>query len=206
MIAVAKPIRREKSPPAWHCGFLAMLPQIRTQARVAFRAAKQEAKEELITEVVANAFCAYARLVERGKADLAYATPLAMFAICQVRAGRRVGAKLTVRDISSPRAQMIKGITLERIDKFNREEGEWREVLIEDRKAGPAETAAARIDVPAWFRSLTCRDRRIAQALARGESTREVAKMFGLTAGRVSQLRQEFKQSWDAFHGDLNAA
>lgn len=183
-----------------------MLPQIRRQARVAFRAAKPEAKEELVAEVVANAFCAYARLVERCKADLAYATPLATFAICQVRAGRRIGTKLNVRDVSSPYARMAKGITLERIDRFNKEEGEWLEVLIEDRKAGPADTAAARIDVPAWFRSLTRRERKIAHALARGEATSTVAKMFGLSAGRVSQLRQEFKRSWEMFHGDLAVA
>jgi hypothetical protein len=65
MIAFAKPSSKT------HDKFLAMLPAIAEQARHAFRAAKPELKEELIAEVVANAFCAFVRLVERGKKDLA---------------------------------------------------------------------------------------------------------------------------------------
>jgi hypothetical protein len=82
-------------------------------------------------------------------------------------------------------------------------EGEWKEALIEDRKAGPAETAAARIDVAHWFRSLARKKRRIAQTLARGEGTGKVASMFGLTAGRISQLRGELAESWAEFQGEL---
>jgi hypothetical protein len=52
----------------------------RRQASLAFRNALPEAREELIAEVVANAYHAYARLVERGKKDVAFATPLAQYA------------------------------------------------------------------------------------------------------------------------------
>jgi len=95
-----------------HAQFVAMLPQIRKLARLAFRAARPELKEELIAEVVANAFCAFNRLVERGKEDIAYATPLAAFAVKQVRSGRRVGGRLNVRDITSRHAQLAKGIAV----------------------------------------------------------------------------------------------
>jgi hypothetical protein len=44
----------------------------------------------LIQESVANCLVAYVRLVERGKEDLAYPTVLAMFAVKQIRDGRRV--------------------------------------------------------------------------------------------------------------------
>lgn len=186
--------------------FLAMLPQIREQAQVAFRAKDPEAKEELVAEVVANAYCAFMRLVERGKEDIAYPTPLSWYAIKQVRAGRRVGAKLNIRDISSPYARAARGIVVERLDKFDSESGEWREALVEDRYAGPAEVAASRIDVAAWFRSLGRQKRRVAQKLAMGEATSAVARVFGLSAGRVSQLRQELKQSWESFQGELAVA
>jgi hypothetical protein len=79
-----------------HADFERMLPQIREQARHAFRAAKPELKEELIAETIANAFCAFVRLVERGKEDIACGTPLAMFAIRQVCARRTVGMKLNI--------------------------------------------------------------------------------------------------------------
>ena len=204
MIAFAKPCPSEVASS--HAKFLAMLPLIRDQAHLAFRGAKPEFKEELVAEVVANAFCAYARLVKRGKADVAFATPLAKFAIRQVRAGRRVGGTLSVRDITSRHAQLTNGVTIERLDKFDREENDWQEVLVEDRHAGPAETAAARIDVPAWFRSLPRRNRKIARKLAQGEVTSVVAEMFGLSAGRVSRLRRELHESWLAMHGELSAA
>jgi hypothetical protein len=199
MIAFEKSHRRTKSTPAFHSRFLAMLPQIREQARIAFRSAKPEAQEELITEVIANAFVAFARLIERGKADLAYPTPLARFAVRQVCAGRRVGTKLNVRDVSSHYAQLVKSIRVERLDRFDDEQGEWRQALIEDRKAGPAEIAASRIDVGDWFKSLGRGKCKIAKTLARGEATSTVARMFGVTAGRISQLRQELKQSWELF-------
>ena len=44
--------------PAWHRQFLAMLPMIVRHARVSFRHLDPEAREEAVTEVVANAFCA----------------------------------------------------------------------------------------------------------------------------------------------------
>jgi hypothetical protein len=181
--------------------FLDMLPQIRSSARLAFRSAGPEAKEELVAEVVANAYCAFVRLVEKGHADQAFATPLASFAIRQVCSGRRVGTPRNVRDVSSRYAQQQKGFVLDRLDVFHRQRQEWLEVLIEDKNAGPAETAAARIDVAAWFRTLDRRNRRIARALARGETTSEVAAKFRLSQGRVSQLRQKFKQSWETFQG-----
>ena len=37
--------------------------------------------------------------------------------------------------------------------------------------------------------------RRLQQTLAKGEGTGKVARMFGLTAGRISQLRQELAES-----------
>ena len=155
---------------------------------------------------MANAFAAFTRLVERGKEDVARPTPLAWYAIRQVRTGRRVGAKLNIRDVTSRYAQLAKGIVVERLDKFDQQNGEWREALVEDRHAGPAETAAARIDVAAWFRSLSRKKRRVARKLARGETTGTVARMFGLSAGRVSQLRRELAKSWEVFQGEPTAA
>ncbi len=125
-----------------------------------------------------------------------------MYAIKQVRAGRRVGAKLNIRDVSSTYAQRVRGFQVERLDEFDHLRSEWNEVLVEDRKAGPAETAAARIDAASWFKSLDRQKRQIAKVLSRGELTSVVARMFGLSPGRVSQLRSELKRSWEQFQGE----
>jgi len=110
--------------------FLALLPMIDEQARFAFRHEQSERRQELAAEVAANAFVAFVRLLERGLEAIIYPTPLAQYAIKQVRDGRRVGCKLNVRDISSEYAQQAKRFTVERLDRYDAEEGEWREVLL----------------------------------------------------------------------------
>ncbi len=179
--------------------FLEMLPQIRSQASRAFRRLQRELREDLIQEVIANAFFAFVSLVRRGRANAAYATPLANFAIRQTIAGRRVGSKSSIHDVSSPFARSARGILVERLDG---ERSAWRAALVEDRHATPAEIAAARIDVAAWFCAMSESHRRIAQALAIGETTRDVARQFGLSSARVSQIRSLLKASWEAFQGE----
>ena len=110
MIAYAKRISTRQDR------FSQMLPLIHEQASHAFRKELPERREELIAEVIANCWAAFVRLVERGAIDVAYATPLAQFAIRQIRDGRRVGSKLNVLDVSSKYCQRAKGITLERLD------------------------------------------------------------------------------------------
>ena len=153
--------------------FLEMLPQIRTLACRAFRWLRPELREDLTHEVIANAFCAYFRLVRRGRASMAYPTPLANFAIKQVIAGRRVGSSSRINDVTSPFARSARGMLVERLDN---EQVELRAALVEDRRATPADTAAARIDLAAWFRAMSDKHRVIALALAMGETPSEVAK------------------------------
>jgi len=185
---------------------LAMLPRIRRQARLAFRHLDRELREELAAEAVAFAYCAYARLVRQGRQALAYPTPLANFAIRRVRSGRKAGSRGNCNDVLSPLARRGRGFSIERLDRGDKESGQWRQILVEDRKAGPAETAAARIDVAEWFRTLSKRNRRIAKALAGGEQTGSVAQQFGLSCGRVSQLRSWFRAAWERFQGGCQLA
>ena len=70
-------------------------------------------------------------------------------------------------------------------------------------RAGPAETAAARIDIAAWFASLPRRNRAVASALASGDATGDVAEKYELSKSRVSQLRNELRISWLDFQGEL---
>lgn len=201
MIARPKQIRR-RTASACCAKFLVLLPAIREQARFAFRTEKPELQQELIAEVIANCWVAFVRLVERGLLEVVYPTPLAQYAIRQVRDGRRVGCKLNVRDVGSEYARQAKHFVVERLDRYDAEEGEWREILLEDRKAGPAETAAARIDIADWFASLPKKKRRIAATLATGETTKRAARKFGVSAGRISQTRRELQQAWQDFQGE----
>ena len=87
MIAVAQRQKAKVASVRQNDLFLSMLPQIVDQAEYAFRQVPAEVREELVQETVAQAYGMFVRLCHRGKSSLAYATPLAKFAIHNVRAG-----------------------------------------------------------------------------------------------------------------------
>jgi len=186
----------------WQERFVALLPAILRYVAPAFNTLGPEAKAEAIQAAVANACVAYARLVERGKEGLAFVTVLARYAVAQVRTGRQVGGRLNIKDVSSNYAQCRKRFNVSRLDRFDPVEGCWREAVVEDYRTPVADQVAFRCDYPAWLKTLPRRDRKIAQALAAGERTTDVARRYGLSLARVSQLRREFERSWLAFHGE----
>ena len=206
MIASAKLSPPNANPaPAWHRQFLAMVPAIATHASICFRNAHPKAREDMVQEVIANCLVAFDRLVKMGKADLAYPAVLARYAVAQVRHGRRVGGQLNIHDVSSHYAQRRNRFIVERLDEQDERNGSWREIVVEDRRATPAETAACRLDFQEWLGKLTRQQRRVAKLLATGEKASVTAQRFHLTPGRICQLRQELGASWDAFQAQANA-
>jgi len=168
----------------------------------AFRGLGPEAQAEALQEAVANACVAYARLVARAKEGLAVATGLARYAVGQVRTGRQVGGQLNVLDVGSLYCQRNKKFRLQRLDRYDPEDSCWHEAVVEDHRTPVADQVWFRIDFPAWLQTLPRRHRRIAEKLATGHRTTDVARRFHLSIARVSQLRREFHRSWLAFHGE----
>ena len=186
--------------------FLAMLPRIRRQARRAFAYLDVECRDELVAEAIAFAYCAFVGLARDGRLELAYATPLANYAIRRVCSGRKAASRMNRNDALSHYARQINGLSISRIDRRDEASGQWSQLLVEDRHAGPAEIAAARIDVAAWLATLSTRNRRIATALAVGDESSAVARRFGLSCGRISQLRQWFRRQWQEYQGEVEMA
>ena len=213
MIAVAKPLANpraaetstDQDQAAWQSRFLELLPAIRRHARVAFRHLDAEAREESIAEAVAYAWTAFHRLAELGRLSLAFPSALAQFGVSRVRDGRRVGCRANARDVSSPWCQRRKRIDIKSLDERDTDGG-WKELAVEDRRCGPARIARFRIDFADWMDSLPQRQREIAEALAAGHETQLVARMFGLSSGRVSQLRKVLHAAWCRFQGQTSAA
>ncbi len=179
--------------PADHAAFLGMLPYIHRYAQFTFRKAESELRDDLVQEVIVNCFVAYARLVELNKEGRAFPSALARFAVAQVRAGRRVGNRLRIRELLSPYAQRQKGFRIARLDHFDEQENCWREIVLEDKRATPAEIAACRLDFSAWLRllpSAPTKDRTRAghgrNDERRGEDVRRVAGE-GLPVPAVAQ-------------------
>ena len=79
----------------------------------------------------------------------------------------------TRQDLRPQKARTTHGIIIERLDKLDNQMQNWHQALIEDRHATPADIAVARIDVAAWLRSLSQRNRRIAETLALGNTSSE---------------------------------
>jgi hypothetical protein len=65
----------------------------------------------------------------------------------------------------------------------------FEERLHENRRTPVPEQAAFRIDWTEFMRSLTDRDRRLATFLSLGNSAKTGADKFGVSQGRVTQLR-----------------
>ena len=195
-----------KRTPAWHAGFMAMLPTFRKRVRTAFRQLDNEAKEEAVTETVANALVAYVTMFEQGKLNTTHPGALARFAVAQVCDGRKVGNRFNGKEVLSRPAQKRHGFTVVSLQRLHERSGAWVEATIEDCNTPVPDQAAFRCDFPAWLATQSQRNRRIAQALALGHSTLEVARRFKLTSARVSQLRREFRDSWLAFHNETSAS
>ena len=188
--------------PEWHEVFSKMAPAIAAHAKIAFRHLGPEARAEAVQNALCSACAAIARLAELNKLDLCYPTVLAKFAVSQTRDGRMLGRPLNCKDISSRYCRRLKGVILERLDHYDREQDAWEEVLVEDRHCGPFDIVRTKLDFAAWLRSLPIKLRRIAKTLASGQRTGDVARRFGLSDGRISQIRSELLASWRLFVGE----
>jgi hypothetical protein len=186
----------------WQSMFLDMLPAIERQVQAAFRYLPEEERAEAVQESLVNVCTALARLVRQGRAERAYSSALARYAVAQVRSGRQAGTRMNVHDVTSRHAQQKKGLRVRRLDRFDAQERGWVEAVVEDHRTPVADQVAFRVDFPEFLTGLGLRNRRIAEFLAVGHSTAEVARKFGLTAARVSQLRRKFHEGWQAFHGE----
>jgi len=197
MIRIAGPFPAD--PPAWHHGFLAMLPYILNHARIAFRHLRPEARQEAVQEVVCNAMVAYAALVKRGKVALAYPSVLARYAVAQTRDHRKVGGGIsTARTFLAvlPTAQGHRRRAVGPCTTTRTTNGSRPSSKTTTRPSSTRSLSA--VTSPHGWTSLPRRNRRIAEALAAGQNTGDVAERFNLSAGRISQLRRELHRSWQS--------
>jgi hypothetical protein len=179
--------------------FLEMLPTLLRVIRHRLRNQPRRDREELAAEALAAAFLMYVRLVRRGKQDLAFPTPLGTYGARQAIDGRQVGNSTNVKDLTSRSCQRRKGVSVTSLNRYDQRDERWKDIVVESKNAGPAEVAATRIDFADWLRSLKPKQRRIAKLLATGESTRNAAKKFRVSPGRISQIRAELLAAWESF-------
>jgi hypothetical protein len=196
----------EAADASWQDSFIQLLPEIQARLQRTFRHFDEEARETSTHDGIVTCMLAYVKLHGRGRAQAVTPSNLVWFAAIQVKHGRPAGYRMNGREPLSRYAQLRRGIRVETLEPYHSTDDEWVNAMVEDKRSSVADQAIARIDIHAWLSSLPRRSRQIAKDLAHGCSTREVAQKFGVTAGRISQLRRELQRSWAAFqHEDLTA-
>jgi hypothetical protein len=198
MIAVN--YERQDNEPNWQSSFVFMLPEIEQRLRCAFRHLDSASREESIAEGVVHCLLSFARLHEQGRAEAASASTLAWYAALAVKRGRPAGNRMNGKEPLSRYAQVGNGIQVEQ------RHGNWLDLLVEDKRASVPDQVATKLDVGAWFATLSRRMKQIARDLAYGFSTSEVAEKHGVTPGRISQLRRSLEASWFAFQQEAEPA
>ena len=183
----------------WQTGFLNLLPAVQTHAKIQFRHLPLEQREDAVQEAIASACVSYQLLAAKGRLHVAHPGTLATFAVNFVRNGRHVGGSQdAANDVLSPVARRLHGV---RVGADG-----WKQIAVADRKVPIPDTVAFRVDFAEWLRSQGQRDRKIIAAFIRGERTMTVAGRFGITEGRVSQLRRKYERAWRMFQGEVAEA
>ena len=191
-----------RSPDDLHAAFLSILPRIELHGRCSFKHKPSDKRDEAVAEMVALAWKWFLRLAERGKDATTFPTTLARFAAQAVHNGRRLCGQEKIKDVLSPRAQQAHDFVVVSLPEGSSLNGNlFDEALIDNTRTPVDDQVAFRIDFPAWRLTRSDRDRRVIDDLMIGERTMDVAQRYGLTAGRISQLRQDFYLDWHRFSG-----
>jgi hypothetical protein len=183
----------EANESDWRSAFLKILPEIQRRLRLAFRNLGPEAREEAIEEGIVHCLLSYARLSGQGKAPSVTPSSLAWYSSRHVKRGRPAVGRMNGKNPLSRYAQLRNRIQLKHVHE------RWMGMMVEDKRAPVFDQVAAKIDIGAWFATLSRRTKQIAKDLALGDSTCEAARKHGVTAARISQLRRSLEESWAAF-------
>ena len=132
---------------------------------------------------------------------------LAGYAAKAVHSGRRITGQLKPKDVMSERAQQKHGFVVGKLPDFSTlNTNPLAEALIDNTRTEVPEQVCFRIDFPSWLGTRTERDRRVINDMAMGQRTSHLASKYGISPGRVSQLRHEFHDDWERFTDDLPVA
>jgi hypothetical protein len=210
MVALPRPVESLKSR------FLAIVPRIEAHARIHFRDIWcRQTRQDYVAETLALAWRWFTRLAQRGQDAARFAGVLARYAARAVRSGRRLAGSDRANDLLSPRARRRHNFRLERLrqtprmsierlyhPRGQRELEALEEALHDNTRTPPDEAAAFRLDFPQYLARLSDRDRGLALFLAEGHSAKLAARAYGLSPGRVTQIRQELCRRWHELHGE----
>lgn len=158
---------------------------------------------DMFTTTVLPVVTRYARAVLKDDERVSLAIVLAWYAWRQTTDEKRaqlpatVWARVGVRHVLAGRD--LPGVqTSHRQDAIERPDT-WHGADmggVTDRRAGPESEAIDAERSARFWDSLTPRERTIARALLNGDKARDVARRVGISAGRLTQIRQQLRRRW----------
>jgi DNA-directed RNA polymerase specialized sigma24 family protein len=188
-----------------HLAFDAALGRIDAVLRHQFRTWPRARRQDAIDDARAYTWLAWRGLLDRGKDPIQVGVAAIAVNACRaVRNGRSVGSARSVgrgaMDIHHPRARHATGLRVVSLEDLGGgSPGRWQDWLAANDRYSPADEAAFRLDFSAWLADLPPTRRRVAELLAQGLGTGEVARRLNVTSSAVSQSRDWLSRSWDRF-------
>jgi hypothetical protein len=171
--------------------FVRQIPKLQKMARISFRYLPPEAKEESITNAIGLTWKAIYALFLKGRAEEpGIVASCLRYSVRQTKAGRQPQGCPRAKDTLSRR-----WVGPTRLDDCDLGQFVSSTTPVPD-------AVMFRVDVPQFLESLTKRQKMMALDLAGGMSTTECAAKYGLSAGRISQFRREFKDLFDLYFAD----
>jgi hypothetical protein len=183
------------------------LAQVAALARRRFPQLGAQEVEELAQEAQGQAWVNYRKLQAQGRAEQAFGPEADSWAVLAAAAGRHVGGSIDrVADVLSRRARKAGGFKVESIPQAypDAQVGiTWAGIeLAAADTDDPAETVPFAIDWCTFEVARSERERQIISLLADGNSAVETARLAGVSAARVGQIRQRLDAAWREFQGE----
>jgi hypothetical protein len=156
-----------------------------------------------LAEAAAIAWAWYLRLVRRGRDPADFPVTFSLLVARSVASGRRLCGQERARDVMSPATQRRRNFVVAPLPAGTAMVGNvFDEALIDNTRTPVPDQVHFRIDFTRWRGTLGRRRRALTDAMAAGHRTTDLAGMFQISLGRVSQVRRELCASWRAFCGD----
>jgi len=159
-----------------------------------------EDPEELVQDATASAAEMLEAMEKAGKEPLPHS--IAYYSIQRTKSGRRSYGDIRT-DVMSPGFQMDHDGP---VCSMQEPAGDDEELTISDAIASKSEDTATKVlralDWDAFLDTLDARKRRIVEEMMMGFGTGDIARLFSVSAARITQIKREIAQDIKEFMGD----
>jgi len=188
--------------------FVVMLPKIRRNARWAFKNYNADRRTEAVQAIVVIAFEMHQKLAVQGRMDESFPSPLSKYAIGRYRDGRTGGASSCSTDVTSEHCKALGRSSVKNYGLADNIADTFQPATAAmDARYSVHDAVQFRIDFfEGWLPQQTPRDQEIILDLMSGETTGNVAKKYKVSDASISQYRNRYFKSWNAFIADKEPA